>query len=162
MAREPVFYSFHYDNDVFRVQQIRNMGVVEGDEPVSASDWEQIKRRGGPAVERWIDDNMKYRRCVIVLVGRETATRPWVRYEIKKAYDSGKGLFGIYIHNLKCPRAGQCAQGANPFDSFTINDGQQRLSAVIPCYDPGYNAYAGISNSVAGWVTQAINAAKSR
>jgi hypothetical protein len=28
MKREPVFYSFHYDNDVFRVQQVRNMGDV--------------------------------------------------------------------------------------------------------------------------------------
>jgi len=28
MAREPTFYSFHFDNDVFRVQQIRNMGVI--------------------------------------------------------------------------------------------------------------------------------------
>ena len=44
MAREPVFYSFHYDNDVFRVQQIRNMGAVDGNEPVSANDWEQVKR----------------------------------------------------------------------------------------------------------------------
>jgi hypothetical protein len=162
MAREPVFYSFHYDNDVFRVQQIRNMGVVEGDEPVSANDWEQIKRRGDASVERWIDDNMKYKRCAIVLVGTATANRQWVQYEIKKAYDSGKGLFGIYIHNLRCPRTGQCAQGANPFDSFTINNGQQRLSSVIPCHDPGYNAYAGISSNLAGWVTNAINAARSR
>lgn len=162
MAREPVFYSFHYDNDVFRVQQIRNMGVVEGDEPVSANDWEQIKRRGDSSVERWIDENMKYKRCVIVLVGSETANRRWVRYEIKRAHDSGKGLFGIYIHNLKCPRTGQCAQGANPFDGFTINNGQQRLSTVIPCHDPGYNAYAGISSSLANWVASAINAAKYR
>lgn len=140
MAREPVFYSFHYDNDVFRVQQIRNMGVVEGNEPVSTNDWEQIKRRGDASVERWIDENMKY----------------------KQAYESGKGLFGIYIHNLRCPRTVQCVQGANPFDGFTINNGQQRLSTVIPCYDPGYDAYAGISSNLARWVASAISAAKYR
>ena len=162
MAREPVFYSFHYDNDVFRVQQIRNMGVVEGDEPVSPNDWEQIKRRGDTAIERWIDEAMRYRRCVIVLVGSATAGRRWINYEIKRAYDSGKGLFGIYIHNLNCPRTGRCAQGANPFDGFTINNGQQRLSTVIPCYDPGYNAYAGISGSLVTWVTDAITAAQYR
>ncbi len=162
MAREPVFYSFHYQNDVFRVQQIRNMGLVEGDEPVSANEWEQIKRQGDASVERWINDNMKYKRCVIVLVGSETANRRWVRYEIKKAYDSGKGLFGIYIHNLNCPRTGQCTQGANPFDNFTINNGQQRLSDVIPCYDPGYDAYAVVSRNLANWVTSAIDAAKYR
>jgi hypothetical protein len=30
MAKRKVFYSFHFDNDVFRVQQIRNMGILEG------------------------------------------------------------------------------------------------------------------------------------
>jgi len=162
MAREPVFYSFHYDNDVFRVQQIRNMGVVEGQEPVSANDWEQIKRRGDASVENWIYEAMKYKRCVIVLVGSETAKRRWVQYEIKKAYASGKGLFGIHIHNLRCPRTGQCARGANPFDNFTINNGQQQLSTVIPCYDPGFDAYAGISHNLTTWVAGAISAAKSR
>lgn len=162
MAREPVFYSFHYDNDVFRVQQIRNMGVVEGDEPVSANEWEQIKQRGDASVERWIDESMKYKRCVIVLVGSQTAKRRWVQYEIKRAYRLGKGLLGIYIHNLKCPRTGQCVQGANPFDGFTINNGQQRLSTVIPCYDPGVNAYAGISSNLVNWVASAINSAKNR
>jgi len=128
----------------------------------SPNNWEQIKRQGDASVKRWIDDNMKYKRCVIVLVGNETANRPWVRYEIEKAYNSGKGLFGIYIHNLNCPRTGRCIRGVNPFDSFTINDGQQPLSAVIPCHDPGYNAYAGISNNLAIWVAGAIGAAKYR
>lgn len=162
MAREPVFYSFHYANDVFRVQQIRQMGAVAGDEPVSPNNWEQIKRQGDVSVKRWIDANMKYKRCVIVLVGSETTNRPWVRYEIEKAYNSGKGLFGIYIHNLNCPRAGRCIQGANPFSTFTLNSGQQPLSTVIPCYDPGYNGYAGISNNLTIWVANAINAAKYR
>ncbi|SLM45455.1 conserved hypothetical protein [Nitrospira sp. ND1] len=162
MARDPVFYSFHYDNDVFRTQQIRNMGVVEGDEPVSPNDWEQIKRRGDQAVERWIEESMKYKRCVIVLVGSETSTRRWVRHEIERAYSLSKGLFGIYIHNLKCPRVGRCSQGVNPFDGFTINNGGQRLSSVIPCYDPGHDAYNGISGNLAIWVSSAITAAQYR
>ncbi len=97
MAREPVFYSFHYDNDVFRVQQIRNMGVVDGNVPVSPNDWEQVKRKGDAAVEKWIDDSLKYKRCVIVLIGSQTANRPWVKYEIKRAWQLKKGLFGIYM-----------------------------------------------------------------
>jgi hypothetical protein len=162
VAREPVFYSFHYDNDVFRVQQIRNMGVIDGDEPVSANEWEQIKRRGDASVEKWINDNMAYRRCVVILVGSDTASRKWVRYEIKRAYDTGKGLLGIYIHNLNCPRNGRCGQGPNPFDSFTINDGRQRLSTVIQCYDPGYNAYDTIASNMASWVSTTIAQAKYR
>jgi hypothetical protein len=49
MARVPVFYSFHFDNDVMRVQQIRQMGMIDGDEPVSKNDWETVKRSGSSA-----------------------------------------------------------------------------------------------------------------
>ena len=83
MAKRQVFYRFHFDNDVMRVQQIRNMGVIEGDVPVSANEWEQLKRKSG-GVEKWIDDNMKYRSCAIVLIGKDTSNRPWIKYEIKK------------------------------------------------------------------------------
>jgi hypothetical protein len=99
MPKRQVFYSFHFDNDVMRVQQIRNMGVIDGDEPVSKNEWEQLKKTAG-GVQKWINDNMRYRSCVIVLVGAQTSGRPWVQYEIKKAWNEGKGLFGIYIHNL--------------------------------------------------------------
>lgn len=162
MAREPVFYSFHFDNDVFRVQQVRNMGVIEENTPVSPNEWEQIRRKGDASIQKWIDDNMAYRRCVVVLVGSDTANRKWVQYEIKRAYDSGKGLFGIYIHNLNCLKNGRCGQGRNPFDGFTINNGQQKLSSVIPCYDPGYDAYKYIAANMQNWVAGAIAQAKYR
>jgi hypothetical protein len=161
MAREPVFYSFHFDKDVFRVQQIRNMGVVEGDEPVSANDWESIKRKGDASVERWIDDNMKYRRCVVVLIGSETASRPWVKYEIKKAWQERRGLFGIYIHNLNCPRNGTCTKGNNPFDNWNV--GSQSLSTMISCYDPNsWDTYGDIRANLQGWVASAIARAQAR
>jgi hypothetical protein len=161
VVREPVFYSFHYDNDVFRVQQIRNMGVVEGDEPVSPNEWEDVKRRGDAAVERWIDVSMKYKRCVIVLIGPQTAYRPWVKYEIKRAWETKKGLFGIYIHNLKCPRNGICASGPNPFSNWNI--GEQSMANFVTCYDPSsWDAYGEISKNLATWVLQAIEAAKYR
>ncbi len=103
MARVPVFYSFHFDNDVMRVQQIRQMGMIDGDEPVSPNDWETVKRRGSAAVERWINDNMQYKRCVVVLIGTETHARPWIQYEIRKAWSDNRGLLGIHIHNLDRP-----------------------------------------------------------
>lgn len=161
MAKEPVFYSFHFDNDVFRVQQIRNMGVIEGNEPVSPNDWEQLKRQGGGAVERWIDENMKYKRCVVVLIGSETANRHWIRYEIKKAWDDGRGLLGVYIHNLKCPRAGTCAQGPNPFAHFTVNG--QSMANLVQVHDPSsWDAYGDIARNMQSWVASAVASAKYR
>src|SRR4030067_22846 len=100
MAKRQVFYSFHFDNDVFRVMQIRHIGSIEGNNPVSANEWEEARKRPG-AIEKWIDENMKYRSCIIVLVGEETVNRPWVKYEIAKAWNDKKGLLGIYIHSLK-------------------------------------------------------------
>lgn len=154
--KRQVFYSFHFDNDVMRVQQIRHIGVIEGNEPVSPNNWEEIRRIGKNAVKKWIDDNMKYKSCVVVLVGSETANREWVDYEIRKAWNEGKGLFGIYIHNLKDPRTVTCRKGANPFDNVLLKNGQ-KLSSLVPCYDPNsWDAYNDIAKNLENWVDFAI------
>ena len=155
MAKRQVFYSFHFDNDVMRVQQIRNIGVIEGNTPTSANDWETLKRSGDNAIEKWIDDNMRYRSCVIVLIGNETANRPWVKYEIKKAWNDKKGLLGIYIHNIKCPRNGIGNQGANPFEQFNISG--KPLSSIVKCYNPkASDAYNDIASNIDNWIEEAI------
>ena len=154
--KRQVFYSFHFDNDVMRVWQIRKMGAIEGNEPVAPNNWEQIKR-SEYAVKKWIDDNMKYKSCVIVLVGSETASRKWVDYEIRKAWNEGKGLFGIYIRNLKDPITGTCRKGANPFDNVLMRNGQ-RLSSLVSCYDPNsWDAYNDIAKNLENWVEEAIS-----
>jgi len=58
--KRQIFYSFHFDNDVFRVQQIRNIGALEDNEPVSVNNWEEVKKGKDPAIEKWINANMKY------------------------------------------------------------------------------------------------------
>jgi hypothetical protein len=138
-----------------RVQQIRNIGVLEGNTPVSANEWETLKKSGDKAVEKWIDDNMEYRSCVIVLIGSETADRPWVKYEIKRAREKGKGLLGVYIHNIKDPRTGTCGQGKNPFEQFTVNG--KKLSYYVKCYNPkSYDAYNDIAENIDSWIETAI------
>lgn len=157
MAKKRVFVSFDFDNDVMRVQQIRYIGAIEDNQPVSVNEWEEVKRKGDAAIEKWIDDNMEYRQCVVVLIGSETANRKWVKYEIQKAWNDGKGLVGVYIHNVKCPRNGTCQQGANPFDQFTLNNGAMRLSARVKCYNPNpLYAYNDIASNLEGWVDEAI------
>lgn len=161
MTIDPVFYSFHFDNDVFRVQQVRNMGVISGNEPVSPTDWEQVKRKGDRAIETWIDENMRSAKCVVVLIGSETASRKWVLHEIEKAWNEKRGLFGVYIHNLKDPRTGTSARGPNPFEK--VSTGSQSLVSRVQCYDPSsYDAYGDISRNLRGWVDSSIAAAKAR
>lgn len=143
-----------------RVQQIRNIGALESNNPVSPSDWEEVKKKGDDSIKKWINDNMQYRSCVVVLVGEETANRKWVRYEIKKAWEDGKGLLGIYIHNLKCPRTGKCSKGPNPFEQFTFNDGS-KLSTAVKCYNPNpADTYNDIKSNMEDWVDAAIQSRK--
>lgn len=155
MAKKQIFYSFHFDNDVMRVQQIRNIGVIEGNTPVSVNEWETIKRGGETAIKNWIDTNMKYKSCLVVLVGTDTANRKWVKYEIEKAWNDGKGVLGIYIHNIKCPRTGTTYQGGNPFSSFNVSG--VSLSSIVKCYNPSsFSAYNDIAQNIDSWIDEAI------
>ena len=159
MSKRKVFYSFHYDQDVFRVQQIRNMGIIDGNEPVDVNAWEDIKRRGDHSIQKWIDNEIAKSECVVVLIGSQTSNRRWVQYEIKQAWYQGKGLLGIYIHNLKDLRTGLSIKGQNPFSNLitTINGRSINLANIIHCYDPRpYDAYNDIRLNLASLVEDAI------
>ncbi|MBD1402484.1 TIR domain-containing protein [Leclercia adecarboxylata] len=152
--KRKVFYSFHFDNDVMRVQQIRNMGLLEGDEPVSPNTWEQIKRTE-QGVKNWINQNLNGKSCLVVLIGSQTANRPWVKYEIQRAWEEGKAVVGVYIHRLNCPRHGYGIKGANPFDQITFKRNGQIIKPLV--YEPNSNdAYTDIKNNLATWIEHAI------
>ncbi|OPL10282.1 MAG: hypothetical protein AVO34_11365 [Firmicutes bacterium ML8_F2] len=157
MARK-VFYSFHYKPDNWRASQVRNIGAIEGNTPVSDNDWEEIKKGGDKAIQKWIDGQLKGRSCTIVLIGEKTAGRKWIKYEIKKSWDSEKGVVGIYIHNLKDKNENQSNKGKNPLDDISV-DGK-KLSSIVKAYDPPYktskNVYDYISKNIEDWVEEAI------
>lgn len=153
--KRKVFYSFHFDNDVMRVQQIRNMGVLEGDEPVSPNTWEQIKRTE-QGVKNWIEQNLSGKSCLVTLIGSQTANRPWVKYEIQRAWELGKAVVGVHIHRLNCPRNGFGTKGANPFDQFTFKRNDRIIKPLI--YEPSFNdAYGDIRDNLETWIENAIN-----
>lgn len=119
MARR-VFFSFHFDNDILRVGQIRNSGVVFGPGDtqsgfIDSASWEDVKRQGDAAIRRWIDNELNGTSVTVVLIGSETANRPWINYEIIESAKRGNGLLGIYIHNVKDLNGRTDVQGANPF-----------------------------------------------
>ena len=59
----------------------------------------------------------------MVLVGSETASRKWVDYEIRKAWDDKRPLVGIRIHGLKGLDQKTASRGANPFSKVTCPSG---------------------------------------
>ena len=96
-----VFFSFEYKKDAWRASQVRNMGKVDGSSMFSDNDWEEVRNKSEAAIKKWIDEQMSMRSCIVVLVGNTTSTRPWIKYEIEKAYELKKGIVGIYIDRLK-------------------------------------------------------------
>lgn len=157
MARK-AFYSFHYQPDCSRAAQVRNMGVVEGNAPASDNDWESVKKGGDAAIQKWIDSQLSGKSVAIVLIGSATAGRKWINYEIKTAWEAGKGVMGIYVHKLKDLGGNQSNQGSNPFDGFNV--GTTSLSSIAKAYTPPYSdsklVYGHIKDNLASWIEEAI------
>ena len=154
------FYSFHYILDNWRAATVRNIGTIEGNKPATDNDWETVKKGGDAAIKRWIAGQMKGRSCTVVLVGRDTAGRKWINYEIVKSWDEGMGVVGIYIHGLKNADGKVSTKGRNPFAVITHGNTGNRLSSIVRCYDPaGGNSqerYAWIKKHLSNAVEEAI------
>ena len=160
MARH-VFFSFHYLADSWRVSQIRNIGMVEGNPPARDNEWEEITRGGNAAVQRWIDGQLRGRSGTVVLIGAATAQRKWIDYEIEKSWNDGKGVVGVHIHNLRDVQQRQTSKGANPFSHFTMHrDRNRSLATLAKCYDPPFSdsrqVYAFIRDHLEGWIDEGI------
>ncbi len=103
MARR-VFFSFHFDKDIWRANQVRNCNLVAGSEVAGFfdhSEYKEAKKAGPEGIRRMISRHLKNTSVTVVLIGKETADRPWVRYEIRKSVEQDNGLLGIRIHHLK-------------------------------------------------------------
>lgn len=173
--KRQVFFSFHYDNDNWRAQQVRNMGIVEGNQPVSPNEWEEVKRKGDDNIKRWINTTMAYRSCVVVLAGKYTADRKWINYEIEHAWKEGKGIVVVYIHRLKNSNGNQDSRGENPLQYFCvdrnicyiakrenpIDEDEINLSKVCKDYNPPYansdDVYQCIAKHIDLWCEEAIS-----
>lgn len=158
MARK-VFFSFYHKGDIGRIGQVRNSWLTKGEDAgyIDEASWESIKRQGDDAVKRWIDTQLNGTSVTVVLIGNETASRPWVRHEIRESHKKGNGLLGIYIHSLKDFRNGQTSyKGNNPFRHFTIVDSTRTLADIYPVYD--WNLDNGFQN-LGSWIDAAAKKA---
>lgn len=159
MARK-TFFSFHYKPDSTRASQVRNIGAIEGNPPVSDNDWEAVTKGGEEAIKKWIADQMKGKTCCVVLVGENTANRKWINHEIVKGWDSKLGVVGIRIHGLKNLSGETANSGSNPFDDIGYGNNGKKLSSIVKCYNPAGNdskeRYAWISEHLSNAVEEAI------
>lgn len=162
MAKRQVFFSFEYNKDSWRASQVRNMGKVDESSTFSDNDWEEVKEKSDDKIKKWIDEQLKMRSCLVVLVGATTSGRKWINYEIEKAYELNKGIVGIYIHGLKDKDGNQTSKGNNPFYQIYIGQNNERLSKYVTCYDPSYsvstNVYKDIEEHLEQLIEEAIDA----
>ncbi len=99
-----VYFSFDVERDLSRVDPIRRSTGADGVEAAGFFDrveYDETRRRRADAIARAIDERLAGTNATVVLIGRHTAVRPWVRYEILRSIRQGSGLFGVYVHHLK-------------------------------------------------------------
>jgi hypothetical protein len=140
MARR-LFFAFHYERDIWRAGQVRNSWLTKPDREAAGfwdtAGWEKVKKEEDEVIERWIDNHMKGTSVTAVLIGAETSGRKWVRYEIKKSHEEGKGLLGLYIHNMKDDNSRTDTKGDNNFGEIgkDQNGNSIYFYQLYPTYD---------------------------
>jgi MTH538 TIR-like domain (DUF1863) len=122
MARR-VFFSFHHQHDSWRAGQVRNSWLtkVEENSFLDAAAWEKVEKSGDAAVKTWIDRELNGTSVTVILIGKYTADRRWVKYEIQESYKRGNGLLGVYIHGIKDEKQhSSWWRGRNPLDEVEV------------------------------------------
>lgn len=134
------FFSFHYELDVTRSAVVRNSSKLKPEitpEWIDASLWEEAKKKSDAAIEKLIADALLATTVTAVLIGSETASRKWIKHEIRKSEDRGNALIGIYIHNTKDLNGNTANKGINPLPSgcktydWVNDDGYNNLGAWV-------------------------------
>lgn len=98
-----VFFSFHFQNDIFRANQVRNSWMPEGTEKagfIDKAEFEKVERDGDKAIKDWIDKQLKGTSVTVVLIGSQTLSRKYVQYEIIQSYKKGNKIIGVKIGGL--------------------------------------------------------------
>lgn len=170
-----VFFSFRFQDDIFRVNQVRNMGQFETVNNFNDhAEYEKLKHQTDGVIKKWIDKQLHGASVTCVLIGTKTHTSKWVDYEIRKSIELGKGVFGIYIHNLKDQNGSYSQKGKNPIDKpyirFITNRSfnttteeffftQNELQAYEPTHNSYITAYQSIKRNLVHWIENAAKQA---
>lgn len=127
-----VFFSFHYQDVVdFRANVVRQHWMTKPDREEAGffdhSLWESVKKTGKPALKKLINDGLNGSSVTCVLIGSDTFSRPWVRYELLKSFRRGNGMLGVHVNSVKGKDQLTKPLGPNPFEYVGVTfsqDGQ--------------------------------------
>jgi Thoeris protein ThsB, TIR-like domain len=121
-----VFFSFHYQQDIWRANQVRQSwrfrreGEREAEGFFDGSLWERSKRQGDDNLKALIREGMKNTSVTCVLAGTFTYSRRWVRYEIARSVVKGNGLLNVKIHSMPDRTGYSSGAGPNPLEQMGV------------------------------------------
>jgi len=136
MARR-TFFSFHYKPDVQRAQIVKNSWITREREDAGffdSSAFEKAERTNDDTLKTFLVNAMHGSSVVCVLVGKETADRRWVRYEIQRGIWDERGVLAVRIHTISHFTTGTTTAGPNPLDLlgvFVESSGQDKFVRLI-------------------------------
>jgi hypothetical protein len=157
-----VFFSFHYQRDIFRVNTVRHSDVTKKNVEQAGywdhSLWEESKKKGADALMKLISDGLVNTSVTAVLAGAETATRPWVRYELVKSFERGNGLTTVYVNQIRdTPTGSTDVRGPDPLKQLYFTLAADERTATVVQHTAGtWQAYMTID---AGKIAPAAKAA---
>jgi len=143
-----VFFSFHFQNDIWRVNQVRKSGefgeVTGTDTFYDNSLWEEAKKKGDAALKTLIADGMKNSSVTTVLAASETWSRKWVRYELVKSFERGNGLMTLWIDQDSAGKT--TTKGYDPLACLRFELSSDGKTATTTYYDgTAWKSYETIS-----------------
>ena len=120
-----VYFAFHYQDVIdFRANVVRKHNFTKDDVESAGyfdhSIWEEAKTEGVMALKRLINTELKGSSVTAVLIGTQTYSRRWVRYEIMKSVEKGNLVLGIHINNIKGRDGYRKLKGPNPLDHLGL------------------------------------------
>jgi hypothetical protein len=134
--KRKAFFSFHFP-DSLRVNAVRNTWKISHPSSTTmrsfqdSSLWESRKLADSKAIKAIIRYGVTYTSAVCVLVGTETWSRPWVRYEIARAIIDGRGLLAVHLNSIRHHHTLTTHPlGRNPLDFMAI--GKVQSNALQP------------------------------
>ena len=94
-----------------------------------------LKKNG--LMKRLINAELKNTSVTAVLIGSDTYSRPWVRYELFKSFKEGNKLLGIHINSIKGRDSKIKSLGPNPFEYLAIQYSEDGKKLFLNEYKSG-------------------------
>jgi len=103
-TRRHLFISHHHQDDAEvsnltnllsgKGYDIRNSSIRAKPENQKRLDEKRVSEK---VIERLLKMKISWASTVVVLIGKDTHTRPWVNWEIDKANEQGKRIVGVFV-----------------------------------------------------------------